>query len=160
MATHGLLKKVWDNEKNFGLVIEVDDHGEHKFNLWKWELAGKPSESNPEPICDCHEFVDKRIVYTAKRGGLKDKSGPDDGDRWPSTIEDIALETSSELTDEVAPEIEREASVVDSPSNHEQVVAKYNTERLSRLALEAVQADLRAHEARAAWLDEVTRLAS
>jgi len=33
-----------------------------------------------------------------------------------------------------------------------------NTQRLSRLGLEAVQADMRAHEARAAWFAEVERL--
>jgi len=33
-----------------------------------------------------------------------------------------------------------------------------NTQRLSRLGLEAVQADMRAHEARAAWFAEVERV--
>jgi len=149
MATHGLLKKVWDNEKNWGLVIDVDDHGEHKLNLWDWKYAGKPSEETPKPIADVHDFVGQRIIYTATKGNLKSKDGPEDGERWPATVTEIELETSA-----VKP------SDTQQPPKNVEPVQVATTQTLSRLGLEAVQADLRAHEARAAWLDEVTRLAS
>ena len=151
MATRGILRKVWDNEKNWGLVIDVDDHGEHKLTLWDKKYAGVDSE-NSKSICDCHAFVGKRIVYTATKGALKDKEGPEDGERWGATVTEIELETSAEKPSEPQQQPE--------DVEPEQVHAGRNTTTLSRLALEAVQADLRAHEARAAWLAEVTRLAS
>ena len=147
MATHGVLKKVYDNKGHFGLVIDVDEHGEHKLNLWKWEYAGKPSDGHPEPICDVHDWEGQRIVYTATKGGLKVKDGPEDGERWPATIEEIELETSA-----VKP------SDTQQPPEDVEPAQVANTQRLSRLGLEAVQADMRAHEARAAWFAEVERL--
>jgi len=149
MATHGLLKKVWDNEKNWGLVIDVDEHGEHKLTLWDKKYAGIKSNDNPA-ICDCHAFVGQRIVYTATKGALKDKDGPEDGERWGATVTEIELETSAEKPSD--------PSQTPSSVHPAQVVAEYNTARMTRLGLEAVQADMRAHEARAAWFAEVERL--
>jgi len=146
MATHGLLKKVWDNEKNWGLVIDVDEHGEHKLTLWDKKYAGVDSKDNPS-ICDCHSFVGKRIVYTATKGNLKSKDGPEDGERWPATVTEIELETSAEKPSEPQ-----------QPPEDVEPEQVANTQTLSRLGLEAVQADMRAHEARAAWFAEVERL--
>ena len=142
MATHGLLKKVWDNEKNWGLVIDVDEHGEHKLTLWDKKYAGVDSKDNPS-ICDCHAFVGKRIVYTATKGALKDKDGSEDGERWGATVTEIAPEKPSDTQ---------------QPPEDVEPVQVANTQTLSRLGLEAVQADMRAHEARAAWFAEVERL--
>jgi len=100
MATHGLLKHVYNNKGHLGLVIDIDEHGEHKLNLWKWEYAGKPSEAHPEPICDVHDWEGQRIVYTATKGRLKSKDGPEDGERWTATIEEVELETSAEKPSE------------------------------------------------------------
>jgi len=146
MATRGILRKVWDNEKNWGLVIDVDDHGEHKLTLWDKKYAGVDSE-NSKSICDCHAFVGKRIVYTATKGALKDKEGPEDGERWGATVTEIELETSAEKPSEPQ-----------QPPEDVEPVQVANTQRLSRLGLEAVQADMRAHEARAAWFAEVERV--
>ena len=159
MAFNGKLIRVADQNGKWGVLIDTEEKGETWLTIWDRKFAGQDSAEH-KAVCDVHDLVGERVVFEAKRGNLKDKGGDEEGERWNATITAIALETSNELTDEVAPEIEREASVVDSPSNPEQVVAKYNTERLSRLALEAVKADLRAHEARAAWLAEVTRLQS
>jgi len=142
MATHGLLKKVWDNEKNWGLVIDVDDHGEHKLTLWDKKYAGVDSE-NSKSICDCHSFVGKRIVYTATKGALKDKDGSEDGERWGATVTEIAPEKPSDTQ---------------QPPEDVEPVQVANTQTLSRLGLEAVQADMRAHEAHAAWVAEIERM--
>ena len=146
MATHGILKKVWDNEKNWGLVIDVDDHGEHKLTLWDKKYAGIKSNDNPA-ICDCHAFVGQRIVYTATKGALKDKDGSEDGERWGATVTEIELETSAEKPPDTQ-----------QPPEDVEPVQVANTQTLSRLGLEAVQADMRAHEARAAWFAEVERV--
>ena len=142
MATHGLLKKVWDNKGHFGLVIDVDEHGEHKLTLWDKKYAGVDSKDNPS-ICDCHAFVGKRIVYTATKGALKDKDGPEDGERWGATVTEVAPEKPSDTQ---------------QPPEDVEPVQVANTQTLSRLGLEAVQADMRAHEARAAWFAEVERV--
>jgi len=142
MATHGTLRKVWDNEKNWGLVIDVDEHGEHKLTLWDKKYAGVDSKDNPS-ICDCHAFVGQRIVYTATKGALKDKDGPEDGERWGATVTEIAPEKPSDTQ---------------QPPEDVEPVQVANTQTLSRLGLEAVQADMRAHEARAAWFAEVERV--
>ena len=132
MATHGLLKKVWDNEKNWGLIIDVDDHGEHKLNLWDWKYAGKPSEETPVPICDIHAFVGQRIIYTATKGNLKSKDGPEDGERWPATVTEIALETSAEkLSDPQQPPEDVEPV---------QVANERDTNELRRLTSMLIQA--------------------
>ena len=166
MAFNGKLIRVADQNGKWGVLIDTEEKGETWLTIWDRKFAGQDSAEH-KAVCDCHDFVGERVVFEATRGNLKDKGGDEEGERWNATITAIALESVSELPNwtegiepPTPPEIEREAPVVDSPSNPEQVVAKYNTERLSRLALEAVQADLRAHEARAAWLDEVTRLAS
>jgi hypothetical protein len=113
MPTRGKLLKVWDNDKNWALVIDVDEHGEHKLNLWNKRFAGIDSKENPV-VCDVHDFVGKRIVYTAKAGKPKE-DGTDD--RWPSTIEEIALEGEQpeksirEMAEDIAKREEQDAAL-------------------------------------------------
>ena len=97
----GTLKKVFDNEtkarrKFWAVIIETDEHGEIKFNLWDTVYAGIPND-NGDLICDVHEMEGCRVVVDARPGSLKDKNNPE-GDRWPSTIEAIMLEGAGEHT--------------------------------------------------------------
>ena len=157
MSFTGTLKRISDQDNKWGALIDTDEKGETWFTIFDKKLAGQDSEEHAA-ICDAHDFAGKRVVFDAKIGNLK-KDEPQDGERGNSTITSIALETSSELTYEVAPEIERELSQVPLVIEPADLPARRGAGALSRLALEAVQADLRAHEARAAWLDEVTRIA-
>ena len=102
MPTHGLLKKVWDNKGHWALVIDVDEHGEHKINLWDKKFAGESSEEHPA-ICDVHDWEGKRVIYTAKAGKPK---GDDPADCWPASIVEISLEETDvpsvrELVEEI-----------------------------------------------------------
>ena len=104
MAYSGLLKKVWDNAKNWSLVIVVDEHGERKFNLWDKKYAGEKSDEH-EPICDVHNWEGCRVVFDATKGKPK-QDGADDC--WPSTIDMIRLEGEmpTKSVREMAAEIE------------------------------------------------------
>jgi len=138
MPTHGLLKKVWDNKGHWGLVINVDDHGEHKLNLWDKKYAGIDSENNPA-ICDVHTMEGQRVVYTAKKGKLKDDSTTE---RWPATIEEIGLETPTEKPlDE------------QKPAQPPEPVEAPNEDELRRLTLAAIDAEVKAHETRIALIN-------
>jgi len=128
MPTYGTLTKVYDNKGHWGLVIDVDDHGEHKLNLWDKKFAGVDSKDNPA-ICDVHEWEGQRVVYTAKKGSLKDDSTTK---RWPATVEEIALETPSDT-----PPPPLAADPVETPSEHDTSELR----RLASLAIKAV-ADL------------------
>ena len=165
MPTLGTLKHVYNNttkdgKLSWGLVIDVDDHGEHKLTLWDKKYAGIDSENNPA-VCDVHEFEGKRVVYTAKRGSLKVKGGPEDGERWQATVEEIALEEPmpEKSVREMVAEIEREGSQVVPPAETDQVPAKEPSDALRTLTMAAIDTDLKAHEARVAMLLEVERIA-
>ena len=131
MPTHGTLTKVYDNKGHWGLVIDVDDHGEHKLNLWDKKFAGVDSKDNPA-VCDVHDWEGKRVVYTAKKGTLKDDSTTK---RWPATVEEIALETPSDQQQSL------------EPVEPEQVHDTSELRRLASLAIKAV-ADLVAESER------------
>ena len=159
MPFNGKLIRVADQNGKWGVLIDTEEKGETWLTIWDKKFAGQDSAEH-KAVCDVHDFVGERVTFEATRGNLKDKGGDEEGERWNATITAIALETSSELAGEVAPEKPSEPQQQPEDVEPEQVHAGRNTTTLSRLALEAVQADLRAHEARAAWLAEVTRLAS
>jgi len=86
----GAITKVYDNETSKGktywsVVIDTDDKGEVKFNLWDAAYAGGTEDS----LCDVHEMIGERVVFTAKAGKIKDEAT---GEHWPSTIESICAE--------------------------------------------------------------------
>jgi len=64
---------------------------------------------------------------------------------------------SKNLLSSITPE---KPSDPQQPPEDVEPVQVANTQTLSRLGLEAVQADMRAHEARAAWFAEVERMVS
>ena len=136
MPYSGLLKKVYDNAKNWGLVIEVDEHGERKFNLWDKKYAGEKSEGH-EAICDVHNWEGMRVVFEATKGKPK-KDGTDDC--WPSTIDSIWLEGSppDKSVREMVEEIEREAP--DSMPESAQEPAVDESDRLDRLTMNMLNA--------------------
>ena len=145
MAFTGTLKRISDQDNKWGVLIDTDEKGETWFTIFDKKLAGQDSEEH-SAICDAHDFTGKRVVFDAKIGNLK-KDEPEGGERWNSTITAIELETSAE-----------KPSDTQQPPEGVEPVQVANTQRLSRLGLEAVQADMRAHEARAAWFAEVERL--
>ena len=157
MAYSGLLKKVWDNAKNWSLVIVVDEHGERKFNLWDKKYAGEKSDEH-EPICDVHNWEGCRVVFDATKGKPK---GDGTDDCWPSTIDMIRLEAEmpEKSVREMVAEIEREGSQVVPPAETDQVPAKEPSDALRTLTMAAIDTDLKAHEARVAMLLEVERIA-
>ena len=160
MSFNGTLKRVADQGGKWGVLIDTDEKGETWFTLWDKKFAGQDSAEH-KAVCDVHDWKGKRVTFEAERGKLKDKDGPDDGERWNSNITEITLESASELAADLVEEVaeaKREPSQTPSSVHPAQVVAEYNTARLSRLGLEAVQADMRAHEARAAWFAEVERV--
>ena len=161
MAYSGLLKKVWDNAKNWSLVIEVDDYGERKFNLWDKKYAGEKSDEH-EPICDVHNWEGMRVVFDATKGKPK---GDGTDDCWPSTIDMIRLEgeppTKSvrEMAEEITAETLAEPPLIEQTQFSDQVPVKEPSDNLRALTMAAIDADLKAHEARAAMLLEVERIA-
>jgi len=176
MPFNGTLKRVADQGGKWGILIDTDEKGETWFTIWDRKLAGEDSAEH-ESVCDVHDWTGKRVRFDVTRGKLKDKDGPEDGERWNSNITEIALEDSGpeKSVRELAEDLERDAkrerrdresiaqtkrelSVADpTPETpHEHVVK--DTDALTTLTMEAIQADLRAHEARAAMLEEVKRL--
>jgi len=146
MAFNGKLLRVADQDNKWGILIDTDEKGETWFTIWDKKFAGQDSAEH-KAICDVHDWKGERVTFEASRGKLKDLEGPEDGERWNSNITEIELETSAE-----------EQSEPQQPPKDVEPVQVANTQRLSRLGLEAVQADMRAHEARAAWFAEVERL--
>ena len=94
MPYTGKLLRVNDNVKNWGVLIDTDEKGETWFTIFDKKLAGQASAEH-EAVCDVHLFKGERVTFEAERGGLKDKDGPEDGERWNSVITAIALEDSS-----------------------------------------------------------------
>jgi len=146
MSSNGKLLRVADQDNKWGVLIDTDEKGETWFTIWDKKFAGQDSAEH-KAVCDVHDWKGKRVVFDAERGKLKDKDGPEDGERWNSNITEIELETSA-----VKP------SDPQQPTEDVEPVQVANTQTLSRLGLEAVQADMRAHEARAAWFAEVERV--
>jgi len=161
MPTHGLLKKVYDNAGHWGLIIDVDDHGEHRMNLWDKTFAGEKSEDH-EAVCDVHNWEGMRVVYTAKKGKPK---GSDLNDCWPATIEMIALEemqptkTVREMAEEITAEELAKPPLVVPPDETDQVPVKEPSDALRTLTMAAINTEMKAHEARVALLLEVERIA-
>lgn len=112
MPYSGLLKKVYDNTKHWGLVIEVDEHGERKFNLWDKKYAGLASGEH-EAICDVHGWEGVRVVFEVTKGKPKN-DGTDD--HWPSVIDSIRLEDDlpHKTVREMAEEIEAAEKPLDA----------------------------------------------
>ena len=156
MPYSGLLKKVYDNAKHWGLVIDVDEHGERKFNLWDKKYAGLKSGEH-DAICDVHNWEGVRVVFDATKGKPK-QDGTDAC--WPSVVDAIWLEAEEvpHVRDIVA-EIEREGSEIEPRPESAQEHVGRNTDELTRLTMAAIDTDLKAHEARVAMLLEVERIA-
>ena len=93
MPHTGTLVRVVDKSKGWSLLIDTDEKGDTWFTIWDRKLAGEASEEH-EAECDVHKMVGERVTFEAKIGKLKDKDGPDDGERWNSEITAIALEDS------------------------------------------------------------------
>ena len=91
MPFNGTLRRVTDKPKGWSLLIDTDDKGIVWFSAWDKKLAGQESSQN-EIVCDFHDFVGQRVRFEATRGSLKDKDGPEDGERFNATITSIALE--------------------------------------------------------------------
>ena len=155
MPYSGLLKKVYDNAKNWGLVIEVDEHGERKFNLWDKKYAGEKSDEH-EAICDVHNWEGVRVVFEATKGKPK---ADDPNDCWPSTIDSIWLEGAppEKSVREMVEEIEREAPQIDSTPESTQEHAGDESDALRLATMAAISAEVAAHEARVEMLKEVER---
>jgi len=96
MAYHGTLLRVYDNTAKSGgksywrIVIYTDKKGESSFNLWNKRYAGMKTEEG-EIQCDVHSMIGERVVFEATAGKVKDAAT---GERWPSTLDMIALESS------------------------------------------------------------------
>jgi len=69
-------------------VIDTDEKGEVKFNLYDTVYAGLPG-ADGAALCDVHDMIDERVVFTVELGKLKDEES---GERWPSNITMVALE--------------------------------------------------------------------
>ena len=162
MAFAGTLRKVYDNatksgKQNWSVIIDTDQKGEVKFNLWKWEYAGKPSEANPEPIADVHTMEGKRVVFDATPGKVKDEAT---GDRWPSTIDMIRLEEPmpeksiremmEEIDSEEPAEIDSKPSQTDLIPEAVEEPTKTANAPLSRLTMNMLNAI-------GAWAQEIER---
>ena len=133
MPYAGTLKKVFDNEKGWGIIIDVDEYGDKTFKMWDKTLAGEASKEH-EAVCDVHDMIGERVMYSAKKGNLKDKNDPD-GERWPPVIESIWLE-ADEIPDiqsliDDAPDIDSKPSEIDSTPEpvKEPVDDKYDRQR-------------------------------
>jgi len=107
-AFHGMIGKVFENETKSGkpylsAVIEVDDHGEGKFNVWDTDLF--------DPV---RELEGARVIFERRLGKEKD-----DGTRFPATITLIQAEEHEptphvkDLVEEIEAEAELEADVDD-----------------------------------------------
>ena len=138
MPTHGLLKKVYDNAGHWGLIIDVDGHGEHRLNLWDKTFAGEKSDGH-DAICDVHNWEGSRVIYTAKKGKPK---GSDLDDCWPSTIEMIALEemAPTKSVREMAAEMSSEGQQPNQTSNEAEVPADVGKDDLARLTMSLINA--------------------
>ena len=171
MPYRGTLRKIFDNEtksgkQNWSVIIDTDEKGDVKFTLWKWEYAGKPSEANPEPIADVHTMEGKRVVFDATSGKVKDE---ETGDRWPSTIDMIRLEEPmpeksiremmEEIDSEEPPEVDSKPSQTDLIPEAVEEPTKAAKDDLRTLTMTAINAEMKAHEARVAMLLEVERIA-
>ena len=107
----GTLTKVYDNETKkdgkpyWTLVINTDAKGEVKFNLWDTAYAGLFGAKGEPAICDVHDLIDKRVVFTMRPGKVKNE---ETGERWPGTVEMICEETGKpeKTVREMAEEIE------------------------------------------------------
>jgi len=85
------VKKVWDNSGRKGpywaVLIETEERGPVKFNLFDGAFAGKPSKDHDGPTCDVHDLIDQRVVFGAELGAeKKGEDGQPTGERWPSTL--------------------------------------------------------------------------
>ena len=158
MPHSGMLRKVYDNAKNWALIVDVDEYGERKFNLWNKRYAGIKPDDGSEIECDVHNWEGCRVVFDATKGKPK---GDGTDDCWPSTIDMIRLEAEmpTQSVREMVAEIEREGSQVVPPAETDQVPAKEPIDHLRTLTMAAIDTDLKAHEARVALLLEVERIA-
>ena len=149
MPYSGLLKKVYDNAKHWGLVIDVDEHGERKFNLWNKRYAGIKPDDGSEIECDVHNWEGMRVVFDATKGKPK-QDGTDAC--WPSVVDAIWLEAEEvpHVRDIVA-EIEREGSEIEPRPESAQEHVGRNTDELTRLTMEMLNAVGK-------WTGEVKRL--
>jgi hypothetical protein len=95
----GVVKKVYDNKTKggpnkkdpskidppkpyWGVLLDTDDKGAVVMNLWDCTMAGHRSAKGEDPLCDVHDFIDKRVMFDAKVGAEK----PDGSGCYPSSI--------------------------------------------------------------------------
>ena len=158
MPFQGTLTRVIDKDKQWILLIDVDEHGDKWFTLFDKKYAGQDSKGN-KALCDVHQMIGERVIYSAVRGALKDKNGPEDGERFNPVIESIILETvdipsvrelneSKEEAERVATlqaevsaieaEIEREATPADLSTETGQVSAESPSDALRTLTMKMI----------------------
>lgn len=166
----GTLTHVYDNETktgkpNWALMIDTEEKGPTKFQLWSKRYAGMKNEAGEDADCDVHEMIDMAVVFNVKRGNLKDKNDPN-GERWPSIIESICLDEPMEKS--VLEMMEEAENAAEKPLNGpqsklapepDQEPVKLPIDRLRRATMDAIGTETKAHEARVAMLLEVERIA-
>ena len=145
MAFTGTLKLVTDKEKGWGILIDTDEKGKTWFTMWDKKFAGQES-SQHEIICDVHDFIGQRVCFEATRGNLKDKAGPEEGERFNSTITAIGLEVGGpeksvrEMAEEITAEKLAKPPLVDPPDETDQVPAKEPSANLPALTMKMLNA--------------------
>jgi len=96
---NGLLKKIYDNDTNWTLLIQPDDTTSAQFyTVWDKKFVGQDSKEHPA-VCDVHAWIGKRVTFETTPGKLKDPDGAEDGERWNATITAIELEGAEKSSD-------------------------------------------------------------
>ena len=112
MSYTGTIKRVYAKDSKHSILVDVEGFGDRWFDIWDKSYRGITTNDGTEPVYNVEEMEGVEIRFDAKKGKLRDPDGPEDGERWNSTI--TSMVRSDEEIPDVRALIDEESSVVDS----------------------------------------------